>query len=88
MDAASDVRSLVQLKALGFGRSAPAEVVRLYYRAFREFGTQSLWSRRPSEAPTIAQALVIAESLRREGNMNSRTLAVEIERACRTALKD
>jgi len=57
MDAASDMRSLEQLKALGSGRSAPAEVV-----------------------------LVIAESLRRGGNMNSRTLAVEIERACRAAL--
>jgi|GEM_PF-1407072 hypothetical protein len=86
MDAASDTRSLEQLKGLGAGRSAPAEVAHLYHQAFREFGTQSLWSRRPSETPTIAQALVIAESLRREGNLNSRTLAAEIERACRAAL--
>jgi hypothetical protein len=86
MDTTSDMRSLEQLKELGAGRSAPAEVARLYRQAFREFGMQSLWSRRPSETPTIAQALVIAESLRREGNMNSRTLAVEIERACRAAL--
>jgi len=86
MDAAFDMRSLEQLKALGSGRSAPAEVVRLYYQAFREFDARSLWSRPPSEGPTIARALVIAESLRREGNVNSRTLAVEIERACRAAL--
>lgn len=86
MDTISDTRSLEQLKELGAGRSAPAEVARLYHRAFREFGTQALWSRRPSETPSIAQALVIAESLRREGNMNSRALAVEIERACRAAL--
>jgi hypothetical protein len=83
---ASDTRSLEQLKELGSGRKAPADVSRLYHQAFREFGTQALWSRRPSEAPTIAQALVIAESLRREGNMNCRVLAVAIERACRAAL--
>jgi hypothetical protein len=46
----------------------------------------ALWNRRPSEKPTIAQALVVAESLRREGNLQSRALAYEIERACRAAL--
>lgn len=86
MDAASDTRGLEELKELGAGRSAPAEVARLYHRAFREFGTQSLWSRRPSKTPTITQALVIAESLRREGNLSSRALAVTIEQACRAAL--
>jgi len=45
-----------------------------------------LWNRKPSVAPTIAQALVIAEALRREGNMRSRPLAAEIEAACRAAL--
>jgi hypothetical protein len=86
MDAASNPRSLEQLKELGAGRPAPADVVRHYRQAFREFGTQALWSRRPSDAPTIAQALVVAESLRREGNLNSRALAAAIERACRAAL--
>ena len=86
MDAASDTRTLEQLKELGAGQPAPAEVARLYRQAFREFGTPALWSRRPSEAPTIAQALVIAVSLRREGNLNSRALAAAIERACRAAL--
>jgi hypothetical protein len=53
---------LEQLKDLGAGRPASAEVARLYHQGFREFGTQALWSRRPSDTPTIAQALVIAES--------------------------
>ncbi len=81
-----DNRDLEQLKELGAGRAAPDEIARLYHRAFREYGTQALWSRRPSEKPTIAQALVIAEGLRREGNLQSRTLAAKIEQACRAAL--
>jgi hypothetical protein len=47
---------------------------------------QALWNRTPSDHPTIAQALVVAESLRREGNMKARPLAVQIEEACRAAL--
>jgi hypothetical protein len=86
MDEIIDARSLEQLKELGAGRMAPGEVARLYHQAFRDFGAQSLWSRRPSEKPTIAQALVVAESLRHEGNLRSRALASDIERACRAAL--
>jgi hypothetical protein len=86
MDKIADTRDLEQLKELGAGRTAPADIARLYRQAFRDYGTQALWSRRPSETPTIAQALVVAESLRHEGNLQSRALAVEIERACRTAL--
>lgn len=82
----TDRRDIDQLKALGAGQQAPGEIARLYHRAFREFGVISLWSRRPSENPTIAQALVVAESLRRDGNVQSRALAAEIERACRAAL--
>jgi hypothetical protein len=81
-----DSRNLEQLKDLGAGRAAPDEVTRLYHQAFRDFGAQALWSRRPSAMPTIAQALVIAENLRREGNLRSRALAGEIEQACRAAL--
>jgi hypothetical protein len=81
-----DSRNFEQLKDLGAGRAAPDEIARLYHQAFRDFGTQALWSRRPSAAPTIAQALVIAENLRREGNLQSRALAGEIEQACRAAL--
>jgi hypothetical protein len=81
-----DARSLEQLKELGAGRAAPGEISRLYHQAFRDFGAQSLWSRRPSETPTIAQALAVADTLRREGNLQSRALASEIEQACRAAL--
>jgi hypothetical protein len=82
----ADRHSLDELKELGTGRQAPDEVASLYRQAFLEFGAQVLWSRRPGEHPTIAQALVVAESLRREGNMKSRPLAVRIEEACRAAL--
>ena len=81
-----DLRDLDELKTLGAGQTAPGDVARLYHRAFRDFGAQALWSRRPSAKPTIAQALVVAENLRREGNLQSRALAGEIERACRAAL--
>jgi len=86
MDEIADTRDLEQLKELGAGRAAPAEIARLYHQAFRDYGTQALWSRRPSETPTIAQALVVADNLRREGNLQSRALAGEIELACRAAL--
>jgi hypothetical protein len=82
----SDSRTIEVLKELGAGVAAPESIADLYRRAFREFGTLALWSRKPSERPTIAQALVVAESLRREGNMRSRPLAAEIEAACRAAL--
>ena len=82
----SDTRDIETLKELGAGQPAPEAVVSLYQRAFREFGTQALWSREPTPAPTIAQALVIADALRREGNLKSRALAIEIEQACRAAL--
>jgi hypothetical protein len=81
-----DLRDLDDLKALGAGRPAPSEIARLYHQAFRDFGVQALWSRRPSARPTIAQALVIAENLRSEGNLQSRALASQIEQACRAAL--
>jgi hypothetical protein len=78
--------SVEELKERGAGRPAPDAVVRLYNQAFRDFGIQALWSRRPGEHPTIAQALVIADVLRREGSMQSRPLAAAIEDACRAAV--
>jgi hypothetical protein len=81
-----DSSDLDDLKARGAGRPAPEEITRLYHRAFRDFGTRALWSRKPSAEPTIAQALIVADSLRREGNLQSRALAAEIEQACRAAL--
>jgi hypothetical protein len=58
----------------------------LYRRAFEEFGALALWSRRPVAEPTLADALAITESLRVEGNLQSRRLAEQIERACRAAV--
>ena len=75
-----------ELKERGAGRPAPEDVVALYRQAFHEFGARSLWSRRPSERPTIRQALIVAETLRCEGSLKSRPLAVRIEEACRAAL--
>ncbi len=78
--------TLDELMELGAGRPAPEAVAALYRQAFCEFGARALWSRRPSEHPTITQALVLAESLRRDGDMTTRTLAARSEEACRSAL--
>ena len=82
----ADTRNLEQLKDLGAGRPAPEEVVRLYRQAFAEFGTRALWNWRRMEHPTITQALAIANSLKVEGDIKARALAVAIEQACRAAL--
>ena len=82
----SDRSSIEKLKELATGRPVPDEVARLYHQAFHDFGALALWSRRPSDHPTIAQALVVADALRREGTMRSRPLAAAIEEACRAAL--
>jgi hypothetical protein len=79
-------RGVEELMDLGAGKPAPEFVVELYRQAFRDFGAQALWSRRPSAHPTIAQALVVAESLRRDGDMTTRPLAARIEEACRSAI--
>jgi hypothetical protein len=81
-----DTRDLDQLKDLGAGQPAPEAVVRLYRRAFTDFGTRALWNWRDIEHPTITQALAIAGSLKAEGNLEVRALAVEIEQACGAAL--
>jgi hypothetical protein len=82
----NETADIEELKRLGAGRPAPESVAALYREAFDKFGTRSLWSRRPSPNPTIAQALVVAQSLRREGDMTTRPLAARIEEACRAAL--
>jgi len=79
-------RGLDEMRTVGAGRPASDDVVALYRLAFQDFGAQMLWSRRPSEHPTFAQALRVAETLRVEGNMRSRPLAARIEDACRAAL--
>jgi hypothetical protein len=82
----TDKRSLDDLKELGAGVEAPNAVVLLYRQSFREFGAQALSSRKPSEHPTITQALIIVETLRREGSMKTLPLAARLEEACRAAL--
>jgi hypothetical protein len=81
-----DKRTLDELKDLGSGLPATAEVTRLYQRAFDEFGARALWSTRRIEHPSAAAALAITESLRVEGNLAARRLAEQIEQACRAAL--
>jgi hypothetical protein len=78
--------SLDDLMEAGAGRTAPESVAELYRQAYREFGARSLWSRRASDHPTIAQALLVAESLRRDGDMTTRRLAARMEEACRSAV--
>lgn len=53
--------SLDELKDAAEGKPATVEIAALYAEAFRRFGAQALWSRRPSARPTIGQALVVAE---------------------------
>jgi hypothetical protein len=64
----------------------PEDFASLYRRAFTEYGTRALWNKRELEAPTPADALVVARALRIEGNRESRRLAEQIERACRAAI--
>ena len=82
----ADTRTLDDLKDLGAGQPSPGDVVRLYQQAFADYGTHALWNWRCLEQPTITQALTIADSLRVEGNLAARALAVKIEEACRAAL--
>jgi hypothetical protein len=62
------------------------EIERLYRQAFAEFGSVALWSSRPVESPTAADALALTESLRVEGTLSARLLAERIEQVCRAAL--
>ena len=77
---------LYEAKLRGAAIPAPADLRALYDRAFAEFGPRALWSSRPSANPTIANLLAITESLRVEGGIAGRRLAVAIEAGCRAAL--
>ena len=74
------------LRRRGSGIRASDRVASLYQQAFQDFGPQFLWSRRAGPWPTFTQALTVAETLRCEGNVAARSLAIEIETACRAAL--
>ena len=60
-----------------------AELVTLYRRAFRDFGSMALWYMRASDEPTPEEALVVARELRVKGNLEARILAERIEQVCR-----
>jgi hypothetical protein len=64
----------------------PKDLVSLYRRAFKEYGTWALWNMRSFEAPTPEDALVVARALRIEGDLNARRLAEQIEQACRAVI--
>ena len=78
--------SLEELKDLGSGKPATSQIARLDHEAFAEFSARALWNRREIDRPTIAQPLAVADSLRVEGNLQARSLAIQIEAACRAAL--
>ena len=82
----ADERDIEALTARGAGRPAPEAGAALYREAFARFGAHARWSRTPSAAPTITQALVVAQGLRNEGSMLARPLAAAIEEACRAAV--
>ncbi len=63
----------------------PQDWVKLYHRAFEEYGVSALWSSRPVPNPTPADALAITHSLRVEGDLEARRLAEQIERLCHAA---
>ena len=58
----------------------------LYHRAFAEYEVHALWNVRELEHPTPEDAMAITRSLRIEGNLKARSLAEQIERACRAAV--
>lgn len=64
----------------------PTNLASLYQRAFVEYGTRALWNKRQLENPTPEDALVIARALRIEGDLEARSLAEQIERACRAVV--
>lgn len=66
--------------------TAPEDFAVLYRRAFTVYGPRALWNKRQLEAPTPADALVVARALRVEGDREARRLAEQIEQACRAAL--
>lgn len=66
--------------------NAPEDLASLYRRAFAEYGTQALWSKRMLKDPTPEDALVVARALRIEGDRAARRIAEQIESACRAAV--
>jgi hypothetical protein len=74
-----------EVAAMSGGAPGPEDLVRLYRRAFSEYGVQALWNKKALENPTPADALAITRALRLHGGMDGRRLAEEIEGLCRAA---
>ena len=64
----------------------PDDFLSLYRRAFTEYGSHALWNKRFLETPTFEDALVVARTLRIEGDRGARRLAEQIEQACRASI--
>jgi len=58
------------------------DIATLYRIAFRDYGTVALWSMRPVNDPSYADALAITKALRTHGGMPGRRLAEQIEALC------
>jgi len=66
--------------------SGPEDLATLYRRAFTEYSARALWNKRCLDNPTPEDALVVARTLRLEGDRSARQLAEQIERVCRAAV--
>lgn len=61
---------------------APASVASLYHKAFEVYGSLCFWSTKEIQLPSISDVLDAASRLKREGNMESRRLALRLEEGC------
>jgi hypothetical protein len=70
-------------------QTSKQELVNLYERAFRDFGTRALWNMQPVREPGPADALAITRALRTHAGIDGRRLAEKlaekIEELCRAA---
>ncbi len=80
------IQDLRNLSADVKQRLAPSDIASEYHRAFALYGPLCFWSTREMETPSIGDVLDAASRLKREGNMASRSLAIQLEEACRAAI--
>jgi hypothetical protein len=83
---AKETLTIEDMKQRGAETPASEPLRALYQEAFRDYGIRALWSSRPVPEPTVADLLAITESLRVEGGISGRRLALQIVEACRAAL--
>jgi len=77
---------MVQPERMDQATASSADYAILYHRAFAEYKLRALWNVRELMNPTPEEAALITHSLRVEGDLNARTLAEQLERACHAAL--